>query len=70
MVRLVALVFFISVAQAQRIVDTEYGQVRGHAISVDNGREQTAVEVFSGIPFAKPPVGALRFAVSLIFIII
>ena len=49
---------------AQRVVDTEYGQVRGHTVNVNNGREQTAVDVFYAIPFAQSPVGALRFAVS------
>ena len=55
---------YVIVAHAQRVVDTEYGEVRGHAVNVDNGREQTVVDVFYAIPFAKAPIGALRFAVS------
>jgi carboxylesterase type B len=54
---------YLIITHAQRLVDTEYGQVRGHVINVDNGREQTTVDVFYNIPFAKPPIGALRFAV-------
>src|ERR1700745_3644895 len=40
-------------ASAAPVVHTKDGQVRG---SVENG-----AVVFRGIPFAKPPVGALRF---------
>lgn len=39
------------------VVETHTGLVRGHAKTV-LGRE---VHVFTGIPFAKPPVGPLRF---------
>ena len=49
---------------AQRVVDTEYGQVRGHVINVNNGITQTTVDVFHGIPYAKDTSGARRFAVS------
>ncbi len=35
------------------IVETSYGKVRG--------TEQGGVQVFRGIPFARPPLGALRF---------
>ena len=38
-------------------VDTSSGTVVGKAAS-----EQKAVSVYLGIPFAQPPVGALRFA--------
>ena len=40
-------------ASAAPVVHTKDGQVRG---SVENG-----AVIFRGIPFAKPPVGALRF---------
>ena len=51
-------------AHAQRVVDTEYGQVRGHLVNVYNGVEQTTVDVFYGIPFAKDTSGTRRFTVG------
>ncbi|GMS96998.1 hypothetical protein PENTCL1PPCAC_19173 [Pristionchus entomophagus] len=41
-----------------RIVDTSYGKVQGRRL-IYKGDKQ--VEAFQGIPFAKPPVGKLRF---------
>ena len=49
------------------IVDTEYGQVSGHILNVDNGRDgMMPIEVFHGIPFAKDTSGSGRFAVSIV----
>ena len=55
----------ISSVIGQRVVDTQYGQVRGHVVWVDNGRENTTVDVFYGIPFANDTSGALRFLVCI-----
>uniref|UniRef100_A0A8C4WLB2 Carboxylic ester hydrolase n=1 Tax=Gopherus evgoodei TaxID=1825980 RepID=A0A8C4WLB2_9SAUR len=41
-------------------VVTKYGKLRGQRIKVDGA--ETHVDVFLGIPFAKPPVGPLRFS--------
>ncbi|XP_068938551.1 liver carboxylesterase 1-like [Petaurus breviceps papuanus] len=41
------------------VVDTEYGKVQGKKITVQGF--DTPVNVFLGIPFAKPPLGPLRF---------
>ncbi len=41
------------------VVDTTSGPVLG---AVVRERDRRAVDVFRGIPFARPPVGALRFA--------
>ncbi|KAG6940644.1 fatty acyl-CoA hydrolase precursor, medium chain-like [Chelydra serpentina] len=41
-------------------VVTKYGKLRGQQIKV--GGAETHVDVFLGIPFAKPPVGPLRFS--------
>jgi hypothetical protein len=43
-------------------VDTTHGVVQGVTEQVTNGRgQQVKVDVFWGIPYAKPPVGDLRF---------
>ena len=41
---------------AQPLVRTRYGTVEGY--------EEDGVHCFLGIPYAKPPVGALRFAAA------
>ncbi|KAK9502937.1 hypothetical protein O3M35_011617 [Rhynocoris fuscipes] len=40
------------------IVDTKYGQVKGYPFTTRNQRQ---VLSFSGIPYATPPLGSLRF---------
>ncbi|KAM9061849.1 pyrethroid hydrolase Ces2e-like isoform 1-T1 [Sarcophilus harrisii] len=42
------------------IRSTEYGEIRGTHINVKN--LDKGVNVFLGIPFARPPIGALRFS--------
>ncbi|XP_018428899.1 PREDICTED: fatty acyl-CoA hydrolase precursor, medium chain-like [Nanorana parkeri] len=42
------------------LVDTSYGKLRGTTLTVKEA--ERAVHAFYGIPFAKPPVGPLRFA--------
>ena len=50
-------------AEGRRSVEvtTQQGEVRGHVESVHGGRR---VETYLGIPYARPPVGELRFEVS------
>lgn len=45
-----------------KIVNTEYGRVRG-CVSRTLLKKRDIV-AFTGIPYAKPPVGKLRFEVS------
>ena len=45
-------------------VQTEYGPVRGHLVPVALESGNFNVHSFLGIPFARSPVGSLRFAVS------
>ena len=45
---------------ANPIRNTHTGQVRGSLVPVKDGK--LGVYTFRGIPFAKPPVGQLRFA--------
>ncbi|XP_063266810.1 fatty acyl-CoA hydrolase precursor, medium chain-like isoform X2 [Prinia subflava] len=40
--------------------ETKYGRVRGYQFKVDTA--ERTVNVFLGLPFAKPPVGSLRFS--------
>ncbi|KAI1235345.1 hypothetical protein IHE44_0002204 [Lamprotornis superbus] len=40
--------------------ETKYGRVQGYQFTVDTA--ETTVNVFLGLPFAKPPVGSLRFS--------
>ena len=42
-------------------VETPYGRIRGFDFTTFSGKE---VEAFLGIPYAKPPVGELRFEVD------
>ncbi|XP_072488376.1 liver carboxylesterase 1-like [Notamacropus eugenii] len=41
------------------VVDTEYGKVQGKQVTLHGF--DTPVHVFLGVPFAKPPLGPLRF---------
>jgi len=43
------------------VAQTSFGAVKGRACSKPNGKNAKQVYRFSGIPFAKPPVGELRF---------
>ncbi|XP_075043884.1 fatty acyl-CoA hydrolase precursor, medium chain-like [Mixophyes fleayi] len=42
------------------LVDTKYGKLRGITLSIKEA--SGTVDAFFGVPFAKPPVGPLRFA--------
>ncbi|XP_047384592.1 liver carboxylesterase 1-like isoform X2 [Sciurus carolinensis] len=42
------------------VVDTVYGKVLGKYVSLEGSAQPVAV--FLGVPFAKPPLGSLRFA--------
>lgn len=52
---------FLSSTQSPPIVPTQYGEVKGFYF--DSIYDVRAI-IFLGIPFAKPPVGDLRFEVS------
>ena len=43
------------------VVDTTYGPVRGANITMNSG---DVIQAFMGIPFARAPVGDLRFEVK------
>lgn len=43
-----------------RIVSTKYGDLRGFIATLPNRALQT-VDVFLGVPYASPPISALRF---------
>jgi carboxylesterase type B len=51
----------VALATAKAVtVETKYGKVQGQSHLLHDGSE---VNSFLAIPFAKPPVGELRFAV-------
>jgi len=52
---------FLKLYQNTQVVNTNYGKVVGMTATSREGREYFQ---FLGIPFAKPPVGRLRFEVS------
>jgi hypothetical protein len=43
------------------VVVIKQGQLKGHRLTTRKGRE---ISAFQGIPYAKPPVGKLRFQVG------
>ncbi|XP_060533368.1 juvenile hormone esterase-like [Cylas formicarius] len=53
----VSIVFCVSTAFADLLIDLPDGQVRGHEVPSDSG----SIYAFEGIPFASPPLGNLRF---------
>ena len=59
----IALVFFAGnpTLGQNTVVNTKYGFVEGHTVETHNGQ---SVLSFLGIPFARPPVDNLRWAVS------
>ena len=48
------------VSGGEAIVSTPIGQIEGSSMKSSTGREFLA---FRGIPYAKPPIGDLRFQV-------
>ena len=59
------LLFAYVAAQGGPIVDTGYGPVQGVNVNMASG---DVIQTWMGIPFARPPVGELRFEVSWEFI--
>ncbi|XP_032925822.1 fatty acyl-CoA hydrolase precursor, medium chain-like isoform X1 [Catharus ustulatus] len=61
---LLACILFVGgtalVAAEQPEAETKYGRVRGYQFNVDTA--ERTVNIFLGLPFAKPPVGSLRFS--------
>ena len=56
----------MALASAQGpIVDTTYGPVQGVDVPLASG---TVIQTFMGIPFARAPVGDLRFEVTPLYI--
>lgn len=52
------LAYFLSVAAGNELrIKTKNGRVKGKLLSTKDGQ----VRAFLGIPYAKPPVGKLRF---------
>lgn len=62
MLLLIVLLFscLIVPAQSNPIVEVENGKIEGFSIDLFDGSQ---ADIFLGIPFAKPPIGKLRFEV-------
>uniref|UniRef100_A0A7M4EAN7 Carboxylic ester hydrolase n=1 Tax=Crocodylus porosus TaxID=8502 RepID=A0A7M4EAN7_CROPO len=58
---LILCMWFTGQRVTQPEVDTKYGKLRGKQIQVEAAGAGKRVNVFLGIPFAKPPIGPLRF---------
>jgi acetylcholinesterase len=57
----ILLFTFAAVTLADDIIVLKQGSVKGHRLTSRKGRE---IFAFQGIPYAEPPVGELRFQVS------
>lgn len=61
---IIELIFLVQFVQCSELtVNTTCGLLKGTEFKSRNGRVVTA---FHGIPFAKPPVGKLRFQVCIV----
>uniref|UniRef100_G3MRP9 Carboxylic ester hydrolase n=1 Tax=Amblyomma maculatum TaxID=34609 RepID=G3MRP9_AMBMU len=54
-----AVIIGIAMAVADPVVETDNGKILGSTVKVFNGTKE--VDAFLGIPYAKPPIGELRF---------
>jgi carboxylesterase type B len=57
---LCVLLTTIIAALADELVVLKHGSLKGHRLTSRKGRD---IFAFQGIPYAKPPVGELRFKV-------
>lgn len=62
MLRFFTFLTFLLVALAKEnpTVKIKDGTLEGHVLKTINGRE---IAAFEGVPYAKPPIGSLRFEV-------
>jgi len=58
--RYALLLTVVAAVLADDVVVLKQGRLKGHRLTARKGRE---VFAFQGIPYAKPPVGNLRFQV-------
>jgi hypothetical protein len=56
----VLLLTVVAAVLADDVIVLKQGRLRGHRLTTRKGRE---IFAFQGIPYAKPPVGKLRFQV-------
>ena len=53
----------IYIACANPIVNTKYGPVEGISVPIHTGQ---FIDTFMAVPYARPPIGDLRFMVSIL----
>ena len=59
----VTLFMLINLVHTNPIVNTKYGLVEGISVPIHTGQ---IIDSYMAVPYARPPVGDLRFRVSLI----
>jgi carboxylesterase type B len=57
------LLALMAVDTSAKVVETLYGSADGNSVVLDDGK---VVNSWYGIPYARSPVGELRFAVSIL----
>lgn len=58
---------YININACEPLVNVEQGALRGKEVVLANGK---VYHRFSGVPYAKPPVGDLRFKVNYAFLLL
>ena len=56
-----------SIVASHPIANTKYGSVEGISVPVHTGQ---IIDTYLGVPYARPPIGDMRFMVGYAFLLI